>query len=175
MQKGDLESIRTPIDFLGVNYYTRRIIAHDPSGDFLHVRRVSYPFVPHADYEEWEVSPEGLYRVLVRVSEDYGRPVLYVTENGTPLPDVIGADGACHDTARVQYLARHAAGIWQSIQDGADVRGYFVWSIMDNFEWNLGYSKRFGLIHVDFDSLKRTVKDSGRWMARVTRENAVTI
>jgi beta-glucosidase len=175
VQQGDLEAVKAPMDFLGVNYYTRRIIAHDASGDFLHVRRVSYPFVPHADYEEWEVSPEGLYRVLVRVSEDYGRPALYITENGTPLSDVIGADAACHDPARIDYVARHAAGIWQAIQDGADVRGYFVWSIMDNFEWNLGYTKRFGLVHVDFKTQKRTVKDSGRWFSRVIRENSVEI
>jgi len=175
VQQGDLEAMKAPIDFLGVNYYTRRIIAHDASGDFLHARRISYPFVPHADYEEWEVSPEGLYRVLVRVSEDYGRPVLYVTENGTPLPDAIGPDRACHDPARIDYLARHAAGIWQAIQDGADVRGYFVWSMMDNFEWNLGYTKRFGLVHVDFKSQKRTVKDSGRWFAHVGRENGFAI
>jgi beta-glucosidase len=175
VQKGDLEAMRAPIDFLGVNYYTRRIIAHDPSGDFLHVRRVSYPFVPHADYEEWEVSPEGLYRVLVRVSEDYGRPVLYVTENGTPLSDTIGPDGTCHDPFRIDYLARHAAAIWQANTDGADVRGYFIWSIMDNFEWNLGYTKRFGLVHVDFATQKRTVKDSGRWFERVSRENVVTL
>ncbi len=175
VQKGDMEAMRAPIDFLGVNYYTRRIIAHDPSGDFLHVRRVIYPFVPHADFEEWEVSPEGLYRVLVRVSEDYGRPVMYVTENGTPLPDEIGPDGGCHDPFRVDYIARHAAGVWQAITEGADVRGYFVWSIMDNFEWNLGYTKRFGLAHVDYRTQKRTVKDSGHWYSRLSRDNKLEI
>jgi beta-glucosidase len=175
VQPGDMEAISAPTDFLGVNYYTRRIIAHDPAGDFLHARHISYPFVPHADYEEWEVSPEGLYRVLVRVSEDYGRPALYVTENGTPLADTVGPDGACHDPVRVDYIARHAAGIWQAIQDGVDVRGYFVWSIMDNFEWNLGYTKRFGLVHVDFRSQKRTVKDSGKWFSRVSRANSVEV
>jgi beta-glucosidase len=175
VQPGDMEAIRAPIDFLGVNFYTRRIVADDPSGDFLHVRRVSLPFVPHADYEEWEVNPEGLYRTLVRVSEDYGRPALYVTENGTPLADTVGADGACHDPARTEYLARHAAAIWQALQDGADMRGYFVWSFMDNFEWNLGYTKRFGLVHVDFKGQKRTVKDSGRWYSAAAKENAVTV
>jgi len=175
VQQGDLATIKAPIDFLGVNYYTRRTIAHDPTGDFLHVRRVSLPFVPHADYEEWEVSPEGLYRLLVRVSEDYGRPPLYVTENGTPLPDVIGPDGACHDPVRIDYLGRHAAAIWQANQDGADVRGYFVWSIMDNFEWNLGFTKRFGLVHVDCSTQRRTVKDSGRWFSAVARENRLSI
>jgi len=139
------------------------------------VRRISLPFVPHADYEEWEVSPEGLYRLLVRVSEDYGWPPLYVTESGTPLPDTPGPDGACHDPVRIDYLSRHAAAIWQANQDGADVRGYFVWSIMDNFEWNLGYSKRFGLVHVDFTTQKRTVKDSGRWYSEVAKENRVTV
>jgi beta-glucosidase len=175
MKSGDLEAMRTPIDFLGVNYYTRRIIAHDPGGDFLHVRRISYPFVPRADYEEWEVNPEGLYRLLVRVSGEYGRPALYVTENGTPLEDTISPDGQCHDPRRIEYLSRHAAAVWQAIQDGVDARGYFVWSIMDNFEWNLGFTKRFGLVHVDFASQKRTVKDSGRWFARVIRENGITL
>ena len=174
IQPGDMEAIQAPIDFLGVNYYTRRVVADDPSGDFLNVRRVAYPFVPHADFEEWEVNPEGLYRLLVRVSEDYGRPAMYVTENGTPLPDTPGADGRCHDPARVEYLRRHAAAVWQAQQDGADLRGYFVWSLLDNFEWNLGYSKRFGLVHVDFASQARTVKDSGHWYSGVIRENAVT-
>ncbi|HTO24195.1 MAG TPA: GH1 family beta-glucosidase [Spirochaetia bacterium] len=175
VKAGDLEAMKAPLDFLGVNYYTRRIIAHDPAGDFLHVRRVALPFVPHADYEEWEVNPEGLYRLLVRVSEDYGRPPIYVTESGTPLPDVLGPDGACHDPTRVDYLSRHAAAIWQANQDGADVRGYFVWSILDNFEWNLGFTKRFGLVHVDFKTQKRTVKDSGRWYSDVVKENRVTV
>ncbi len=175
VRPGDMEAMRTPIDFLGINYYTRRIIAHDRKGDFLHVRKVAWPFVPRPGYEEWEINPEGLYRLLVRVNADYGRPAIYITENGTPLDDLPGADGAVHDEARIQYLSRHAAAVWQAIKDGADVQGYFTWSFMDNFEWNLGFTKRFGLVHVDFATQARTVKDSGRWYARLCRENAFPI
>jgi beta-glucosidase len=175
VRAGDLAAMRTPVDFLGINYYTRRIIAHDPNGDFLHVRKVRWPFVPRADYEEWEVNPEGLYRLLVRVSEDCGRPPLYITEGGTPLEDRLGPDGAVHDPERISYLSRHLAAVWQAIEDGVDMRGYFVWSIMDNFEWNLGYTKRFGLVHVDFSTQARTVKDSGRWFSSVCRNNSLEI
>ncbi len=175
MTSGDLEAMKAPTDFLGINYYTRRIIAHDPKGDFLKVRRVIWPFVPRADHEEWEVNPEGLYKLLVRVSADYGRPPISITESGTPLNDLPGLDGSFHDSARIDYLARHASAVWQAIEDGVDMRGYFVWSIMDNFEWNLGFTKRFGLVHVDFKTQKRTVKDSGRWYAAVSRENGFEI
>jgi beta-glucosidase len=171
IEAGDLEAMRAPIDFLGINYYTRRIIAHDKDGDFLCARRVLWPFVPRANYEEWEVNPEGLYKILVRVSGDYNRPVIYVTESGTPLDDRVGPDGAFHDPARIEYLARHASAVWQAIQDGVDARGYFVWSFMDNFEWNLGYTKRFGLVRVDFESQGRIVKESGRWYGGVSRNN----
>ncbi len=175
IQPGDMEAIRAPIDFLAVNYYTRRIIAHDPHGDFLRLRRVIWPFIPRADYEEWEVNPEGLFKVLVRVSAEYGRPAIYITENGTPLEDSLEPDGACHDPRRIEYVKGHAAAIWQAIQDGADVRGYFHWSFMDNFEWNLGLSKRFGLVHVDFTSQARTPKDSARWYGAVARENGFAV
>ena len=171
VEEGDLKIISAPIDFLGVNYYTRRIIAHDENGDFLHVRRVRYPFVPHAEYEEWEINPEGLYRLLMRVHRDYGAPTLYVTENGTPLPDAPEPDGSVHDPKRIQYLQGHFAAGWQAIREGADLRGYFVWSFMDNFEWGLGFTKRFGIVYVDYESQRRIVKDSGRWYAEVVRSN----
>lgn len=175
IEPGDLRTIAAPVDFLGVNYYTRRIIAHDPRGDFLQVRREIWPFVPRADYEEWEVNPEGLYRLLVRLNREYGRTPLYITESGTPLPDRLEPDGACHDPARIEYLSRHAAAVWQAIQDGVDVRGYFAWSIMDNFEWSLGYTKRFGLAYVDFRDQSRIVKDSGRWYGAVSKANGFTL
>ncbi len=175
VRDGDMQAMRAPMDFLGVNYYTGRIIADDPRGDFLRVRRVLWPFTPRANYEEWEVNPAGMYRLLVRVSREYGRPPIFITESGTPLDDRAGPDGAFHDDARIEYLSRHAAAVWQAAQDGADVRGYFVWSIMDNFEWNLGYTKRFGLAHVDFATQKRTVKDSGRWYSAVCRDNGFDV
>ena len=177
VQAGDLETIAAPMDFLGVNYYTRRVMAHDPGAraagghGFLDARQVYWPFVPRAHFEEWEIAPEGLYRTLLRVSREYHPPYLYVTENGTSLPDAPGPDGAVHDPVRTRYLARHTAAVHQAIADGADVRGYFLWSLLDNFEWGFGYTKRFGIVWVDYATQKRIVKDSGRWYAEAARKN----
>jgi beta-glucosidase len=176
VKPGDLEAIAAPTDFLGVNYYTRRVMAHDPGGradrhGFLAARQVYWPFVPRAHFEEWEIAPEGLYRTLLRVSREYRPACMYVTENGTSLPDAPGPDGTVHDPVRTRYLARHAAAVHQAIADGADVRGYFLWSLLDNFEWGFGFTKRFGIVWVDFQTQKRIVKDSGRWYAQAARKN----
>jgi len=181
IRDGDMKDIATPVDFLGVNFYTRRIIAHDPAGrgtqgrSVLAARQVHWPFTPRADFEEWEMAPEGLYLTLLRAAREYRPRYLYVTENGTSLPDAPAPDGAIHDPVRQKYVARHAAAVHQAIADGADVRGYFLWSFMDNFEWGFGYTKRFGMTYVDYDTQKRTVKDSGRWYSRVARENGFPI
>jgi beta-glucosidase len=178
---GDLEAAATATDFLGVNYYTRRLMAHDPRGrgaagrEVFAARQVYWPFVPRAHFDEWEVAPEGLYRTLLRVQRDYGPVPILVTENGTSWPDQPGPDGAVHDLVRIRYLARHTAAVWQAIQAGADVRGYFAWSFMDNFEWGFGYTKRFGIVHVDYDTQQRTVKDSGRWYAALVARNAFPV
>lgn len=175
-EPGDHEAMAAPLDFLGVNYYTRRIIAHDargrgPGRAALATRQVFWPFVPRADFDEWEIAPEGLYRTLLRVQRDYRPPAMYVTENGTSWPDEPGPDGAIHDLLRIRYLARHAAAIRQALDDGADVRGYFAWSLLDNFEWCFGFTKRFGLVHVDYTTQRRTIKDSGRWYAQLAAEH----
>ncbi|WP_319562214.1 GH1 family beta-glucosidase [Marispirochaeta sp.] len=175
IQEGDMQIIAAPCDFLGVNYYTRRIMAHETDSGFLHTRQVRWPFVPRAQYEEWENNPEGLYRLLLRLKRDYNNPPIYISENGTPLEQDKVIDGICSDPDRIEYIRRHAAAVWQAIQDGSDIRGYFVWSFLDNFEWNFGYSKRFGLIHVDFDSQKRTVKESGHWFSRVCKDNGFSL
>ncbi len=176
VKPGDLEAIAVPLDFLGVNYYTRRVMAHDPDGrtdrhGFLAARQVYWPFVPRAHFEEWEIAPEGLYRTLLRVHREYHPACLYVTENGTSLPDAPGPDGAVRDPVRTRYLARHTAAVHQAIADGADVRGYFLWSLLDNFEWGFGFTKRFGIVYVDFATQQRIVKDSGRWYAQTARKN----
>jgi beta-glucosidase len=176
VQPGDLEAMAAPLDFLGVNYYTRRVIGHDPAGrgpgrGFLAARQVFWPFVPRADFDEWEIAPEGLYRTLQRVQRAYRPAAMYVTENGTSWPDQPGPDGAVHDLVRLRYLARHTAAVRQAIDDGADVRGYFAWSLLDNFEWGFGYTKRFGLVHVNYATQRRTVKDSGHWYARLAADN----
>ena len=177
VKPGDMEAIAAPLDFLGVNYYTRRVMAHDPGAraagghGFMDARQVYWPFVPRAHFEEWEIAPEGLYRTLLRVSREYQPAFMYVTENGTSLPDAPGPDGAVRDPARIRYLARHTAAVHQAIADGADVRGYFLWSLLDNFEWGFGFTKRFGIVWVDYATQKRVVKDSGRWYAETARRN----
>jgi beta-glucosidase len=174
---GDLEAMAVPTDFMGVNYYTRRIIAHDPTPRassvraFLSAKQIYWPFVSRPEFDEWEIAPEGLYRTLLRVQRQYHPASLYVTENGTSFPDRPGADGAVHDLYRIRYVARHTAAVRQAIEDGADVRGYFLWSFMDNYEWAFGFTKRFGMIHVDYATQQRTMKDSGHWYARAAREN----
>jgi beta-glucosidase len=181
IEPGDLEAAAAPTDFQGVNYYTRRLIAHDPAGrhaserTFLAAKQIYWPFVARADFDEWEIAPEGLYKTLLRLQRDYHPPALFVTENGTSFPDGPGPDGAQHDLYRIRYLARHAAAIRQAVSDGASVKGYFVWSFMDNWEWGFGFTKRFGLIHVDYETQRRTVKDSGLWYAQAARENGFPV
>ena len=120
----------------------------------------------------WEVNPDGLHALLVRLGREYPNlPPLYVTENGSAYDgDVVSADGAVHDPERTGYLLAHVDAIGRAIEDGADVRGYFVWSLLDNFEWAWGYEKRFGIVHVDYDTMERTPKDSALAYARLIAE-----
>jgi beta-glucosidase len=163
----DLVHIRQPIDFLGINYYTRSVVRGDPRGGLLRAVAVRQP---RAIYTEtgWEVFPPGLTDTLVWVKERYGNPPIYVTENGAAFfdPPTVEAAGLA-DPLRVDYLRRHIAAVRAAIERGVDVRGYFVWSLLDNFEWSHGYSKRFGIVHVDFETQKRTPKDSARFYAEV--------
>jgi beta-glucosidase len=175
MEAEDLKRIAAPVDFLGVNYYTRRTIAHDGQGDFIKTKRIRYYFVSHANLEQWEVNPEGLYRALRRVHSEYGQPEMYITGNGTPSGEEVRPDGTVADPERVDYLKRHFAAAWHAIQEGVKLRGYFVWSLMDNFELAFGFSKRFGLTRVDYSTRKRSVKESGRWYADVIRRNGIVI
>ena len=125
---------------------------------------------------EWEVFPQGLTDVLLWVKERYGSIPLYVTENGAAFYDPPSAAGdRLQDPLRVDYLRGHIAAVHRAIDAGVDVQGYFVWSLLDNFEWSAGYSKRFGLIYVDFSTQERIIKRSGRWYADVTRDHAVMV
>ena len=179
VQPGDEQRIAVPLDFLGINYYYRTVVrgGAEPSGE-------PTPWVGNEDIEPvsrglpqtemgWEIDPDGLHDFLVRVARDYPGVPLYVTENGAAFADEKGSDGQVHDPDRIAYLDGHFRAARRAIDDGVDLRGYFVWSLMDNFEWSFGYSKRFGLIHVDYETLERTPKDSARWYAQVTRANAV--
>jgi beta-glucosidase len=123
----------------------------------------------------WEIDPSGLYDVLTRVHRDYGPVPIYVTENGAAFDDDdVADDGTIADHDRIAYLDSHFRAALQAIDDGAEVRGYFVWSLLDNLEWAYGYGKRFGLIHVDYATQTRTPKESARWFAAVTRRNGLT-
>src|SRR5690606_11271546 len=122
----------------------------------------------------WAIHPDGLDDTLVRVSRDYDAPPLFVTENGAAFADVVDADGRVRDQQRIDFLDGHFRAAARAIADGVDLRGYFVWSLMDNFEWAWGYARRFGLVHVDYATQQRTPKDSARWFAGVARANGIT-
>ncbi|MGZ4148361.1 MAG: GH1 family beta-glucosidase [Actinomycetota bacterium] len=155
---GDLETIAAPLDFLGVNYYAREYVRAGGGGRPVVVNRAE------AEHTEmgWEVYPDGLYEILVRLRDEYGAPPLYVTENGAAYADERRGDRV-DDPARVSYLERHVDAVARALADGVDVRGYFVWSLLDNFEWSFGYSRRFGLAYVDYGTLERRPKASYRW------------
>jgi beta-glucosidase len=179
IQPGDEDRIHVPLDFVGINYYYRTVVrASDRPRDTLST------WVGNGDIEPvsrglkqtemgWEIDPDGLYDILTRMGRDYPGVPLYVTENGAAFADVKGPDGQVHDPDRVAYLDQHFRAAHRAIGDGVDLRGYFVWSLLDNFEWSFGFSKRFGLIHVDYETLERTPKDSARWYAEVTRRNGI--
>jgi beta-glucosidase len=172
VQAGDLEAIATPLDYLGVNYYRRGIARSSVVPEADNARRAVLPGPEHTEMG-WEVYPEGLYELLGRLHFDYHFPTLYVTENGAAYPDEIGPDGQVDDPSRVAYLKAHFAQAARAIAAGVPLKGYFVWSLMDNFEWAHGYSKRFGLIYVDFATQQRVLKSSAHWCRRVIAANAV--
>ena len=171
VQANDMARIAAPIDFLGVNYYFRSVVRHDPSVPTTQATMVTPPGRP-TTATGWEVYPEGLHDVLMRVHQDYAPVALYVTENGAAFDDRL-IDGRVVDPERQAYLHDHLLQALRAIEAGAPLRGYFAWSLLDNFEWSHGYSKRFGLIYVDYGTQERTIKESGRWYAGVTRENGV--
>ncbi|GJM45219.1 MAG: beta-glucosidase [Gemmatimonadota bacterium] len=156
----DLAAIRRTIDFVGINYYTRAVVRRDDSEVPDRAAPVRQDGARYTEMD-WEVHPESLTRVLRWVAERYGSPPIYVTENGAAFPDPPSApDGTVNDPLRVDYLRTHLEAVRTAIRQGVDVRGYFAWSLLDNFEWAAGYSKRFGLVHVDFETQQRTPKAS---------------
>ncbi|ONI89513.1 beta-glucosidase [Saccharothrix sp. ALI-22-I] len=178
VRDGDLDVIATPIDWMGVNYYspTRVAVADDPlvvsGGPFPGLRGVEFlPARGEVTGFGWEVDARGLTELLERLQRDVGLP-LVITENGSAFPDVVEG-GEVVDEARTRYLVDHLRAVHRAIAAGVDVRGYFAWSLLDNFEWAAGYSQRFGIVHVDYDTQVRTVKRSGRTLAKVIGANAV--
>lgn len=184
---GDLEAVHQPIDALALNYYTPTVVSAaapgtTPARSDGHGQGTHSPW-PAADDIEfhqppgertamgWAVDPSGLFDMLTRLSREYPGLPLLVSENGAAFEDAPDAEGVVHDPGRVAYLHGHLAAIHRAIEYGADVRGYYLWSLMDNFEWAYGYTKRFGAVHVDFETQRRTPKDSARWYAEIVRAN----
>jgi len=162
IQQGDMALISAPLDFLGVNYYSRQLIGGDP--DIPGSTRTIYP-VPGSAHTEmgWEVFPQGLSDLLLRLHRDYAPAALYITENGAAYNDEWDGGDRVSDPERREYLVAHIEAVAHAIDQGAPVQGYFVWSFMDNFEWGEGYSKRFGVVYIDYPAQRRIVKDSGHW------------
>ncbi|HEY3524317.1 MAG TPA: GH1 family beta-glucosidase [Candidatus Limnocylindrales bacterium] len=172
VEPGDLAAIAMPIDFLGMNYYFRRWVrAADTDLGWREVADGGDG--ARSNEMGWNVDPSGLTEQLERVRRDYTQLPIYVTENGLALRDDPGPDGRVVDRARIEYLESHVAAIRRAIEVGVDVRGYFVWSLLDNFEWAYGYRPRFGLVHVDFATQRRTPKASAAWYAGVVRDNGL--
>ncbi len=168
---GDMEIISRPTDLLGVNYYTRAVVAYDPDSYPLQARKVVPPGA-ETTAMGWEVYPPGIHEILTRVHEEYHPGALLITENGAAYDDIV-ADHYIDDPERETYLHEHLLEMYRAVDDGVPVQGYFVWSLLDNFEWAWGYDKRFGLIHVDFLTQERIIKRSGHWYAGVTHDNGI--
>jgi beta-glucosidase len=190
----DLAAINAPIDLLGVNYYTPTLVtaatpelvasgadqwANDPQSapgpsrfpgtDLAYSVPQEGPFTAM----NWRIEPGSLTELLLRVHRDHPDVPLMITENGAAFDDEVAEDGGVHDAGRVAYLDGHLAAVHAALEHGVDVRGYFVWSLLDNFEWAWGYSKRFGIVHVDFDTQQRTLKDSAHWYRGVIAVNGL--
>lgn len=172
VREGDLAVTSAPTDFLGVNYYSRRIITASDEEFGWAVQQHAEPGM-HTTGVGWEVFPEGLYDLLTNLHEIYPGTPFYITENGMALDDRIGPDGAVDDPRRIDYLRGHFAAAQRAIEAGVDLRGYFVWSFMDNFEWAMSYRPRFGLVYVDYPTQRRIPKSSARWYSRVIGANAI--
>ena len=168
---GDLAAISAPIDFLGINYYSRAIIRGAEVGNL--PRQIPAPTREQETEMGWEVFPDGLRAILERVHRDYAPKALYVTENGAAYGNGVDDDGRVRDVKRCDYVREHIASCKNAIDHGVPLRGYFLWSLLDNYEWQFGYSKRFGIVHVDYTTQKRTPKDSAHLYQRIIAANAV--
>jgi beta-glucosidase len=170
VREGDLRTISTPLDFLGVNYYSRTVLKAGQDG-----RPVAVRVAPDDELTDmgWEVFPQGLHDVLVRIDREYKPPKIYITESGAAYADGPDATRRVADTRRVDYLRGHLTAAHNAIADGVPLHGYFAWSLLDNFEWAHGYDKRFGLFWVDFATQQRVPKDSAFWYRDVIAANAV--
>jgi beta-glucosidase len=180
VRAGDLATISAPVDAICVNYYQPDLVSAAPAGRLDHGTPyptaqgvVFHPTPGPVTHMGWSVDPTGLRDLLLRIRRDYGDRPIYVTENGAAYDDSVGPAGDIDDPDRINYLRGHLAAVHEAITAGVDLRGYFVWSLLDNFEWAFGFSRRFGLIHVDYTTLERTVKASGRWYQSAIARGAI--
>jgi beta-glucosidase len=180
VKSGDLEKMRVPLDFVGINLYYRTI-ASAPGllQRISNAQELIFPVKmtgggqgPKTDIG-WEVWPQAMYEMITRITRDYNRPQIELCESGCAYNDGPDANRIIHDARRIEYYTQYLRAVGQAITDGADVRGYHAWSLMDNFEWKEGYGQRFGLAYVDFKTRQRTIKESGKWFAKVVEENRV--
>lgn len=166
IKAGDLEKISAKIDFLGINYYMRQTVK------FFLNSRLNFEAVDH-DCErtsmEWEIFPDGLYNLILKFHKEYGNIPIFITENGAAFDDEVSTDGKIHDDKRIKYLREHLIRVGKLIEKVIDIRGYYVWSLIDTMEWTFGYTKRFGLIYVDYTTQKRIPKDSALWYRDLIR------
>ncbi len=174
VRPGDLEIISRPLDYLGANYYTRVVVGASPGGPGAIDNFPSF----HQEQSEyttmnWEVYPRGIYEHLTRLHRDYHVPTIYVIENGAAVADTLAPDGKVHDPRRQHYMREHFLQAHQALSEGVPLRGYSVWALLDNFEWSFGYSQRFGLTYIDYESQQRTLKDSAYWYKDVIASNEV--
>jgi len=164
IQPGDLDRIAVPLDFFGLNYYFRAVVSDDPTAPVPNTRQHRAKGAQYSAMN-WEIYPDGLFELLLRLSHDYHFPAIYITENGAAFDDTLLADGQVHDPERTSFLHAHLAAAHRALAAGVPLAGYFVWSLLDNFEWAYGYAKRFGIVYVDYPTQRRIVKDSGHWYA----------
>lgn len=171
VKEGDLATINQDIDFLGVNYYLRRVVKHNPNNGLLECEEMT---IDGREYTEmgWEVYPDGLYELLLWLNQEYTPKALYITENGAAYQDHLSLNQV-HDPKRIEYLKNHFISAQKAIEKGVPLKGYYIWSLMDNFEWAHGYSKRFGLIYVNYSNLKRIFKDSAYWYRDIIKKNCI--
>ena len=167
IQPGDMETIAQPLDYLGLNMYRRSIVEDGTDLPPVNIKRIN----PPGEYSDmgWEVYPKGLYDIIKWTHNNYPVGKMYVTENGVAYNDPVSSDGRCHDEKRVTYLREHIKQALKARDEGVPLHGYFAWSTMDNFEWAYGYNMRFGVIHVDYETQKRTIKDSGYLLQAIAR------
>jgi len=170
---GDETRLRAALDWIGINYYFRMKVRADASEKTMGYQ-ASMPREAPLTHFGWEVWPQGLYDIVTRIGRDYKLPI-EITENGCAYSDAPGADGTVQDNRRIAYFKAHLEQLARAIKDGAPVRGYHAWSLLDNFEWSEGYSQRFGLVWVDFGDGRRIIKDSGHWYGRVAATGRVDI